>query len=89
MAKYVREEIYRAWQFKYDGVPEPSKENYLTIPDWVLAAISNGFIKYKNNNTLLYRGITVNIGDYIVKLEYEYNVYTKEEFEKLFKKIED
>lgn len=92
MAKYMKEEKYLAWQFKYNGilpVPEPLKENYLIIPDWILGAVSDGMIKYENISTLTCNGEKVNIGDYIVMHKDEYKVYAKDNFEKLFKKIEE
>lgn len=103
MSKYVRENVCMAWQFKYDNtdekhpLPSPSSENYLTVPDWILGAVNDGIIKYNNIGTLTCNGEKVNIGDYIVMYkeehkgiyENEYKVYTKDDFEKLFKKIED
>ena len=94
MSKYVRENIYMAWQFKYDNTDEKhplpiSSENYLTVPDWILGAVSDGIIKYENISTLTCNGEKVNIGDYIVMRKDEYKVYTKDNFEILFKKVED
>lgn len=108
MSKYVRENVCMAWQFKYNNtdekhpLPSPSSENYLTVPDWILGAVSDGDIRYNNKfGTLTCNEENneekVNIGDYIVmyKDEHkgiyknEYRVYTKDDFEKLFKKIED
>lgn len=95
MSKYVRENVYMAWQFKYNGtdekhpLPNLSSENYLTIPDWILGAISDGIIKYDNISTLTCNGEKANIGDYIVMRKDEYEVYAKDNFERLFKKVED
>ena len=94
MSKYIREEIYMAWQFKYDNtdekhpLPSLSSENYLTIPSWILGAVSDGIIKYENISTLTCNGEKVNIGDYIVMRKDEYKIYTKDSFERLFKKVE-
>ena len=95
MSKYVRENVCMAWQFKYDNtdekhpLPNPSSENYLTVPDWILGAVSDGIIQYNNIGTFTCNGEKVNIGDYIVMHKDEYNVYTKDNFERLFKKVED
>lgn len=104
MSKYVRENVCMAWQFKYDNTDEKhpltsrSSENYLTIPDWILGAATNDIIRYNNKfGTLTCNEEKVNIGDYIVMYqdehkgiyENEYRVYTKDDFEKLFKKIEE
>ena len=95
MSKYVRENVYMAWQFKDDNtdkehqLPNLSSENYLIVPDWILGAISDGIIKYENIGTLTCNGEKVGIGDYIVMKKDEYNVYTKDNFERLFKKVED
>ena len=94
MSKYVRGEIYMTWQCKYNNTDEKhplpiSSENYLTIPDWILGAVSDGIIKYENISTLTCNGKKVNIGDYIVMRKDECEVYTKYNFEILFKKVED
>lgn len=87
MILYTREVQYRAWQFKYnEETISPTKDNTLTIPDWILGAVSDGIIKYKNINTLTCNGEKVNISDYIVMRKDEYEVYTKDNFERLFKK---
>ena len=93
MSKYVRENVYMAWQFKYDNTDEKyplpiSSENYLTVPDWILGAVSDGIIKYNDIGTLTCNEEKVNIGDYIVMRKDEYKVYTKDIFERLFKKVE-
>lgn len=95
MALYTREFKYRAWQFTYIGIdeehplPRPLAENQLIIPDWILGAIDDGIIRYENIGTMWCNGINVNIGDYIVMHKDEYEVYTKDDFKRLFKKVED
>lgn len=96
MSKYVRENAYMAWQFRYIGTDEehpfpvrPSQENRLIIPDWILGAVSDGIIKYENISTLTCNGEKVDIGNYIVMNNDEYKVYTKDNFERLFKKVEN
>ena len=87
---YVREEQYLVWRFGYveNTLPLPLVENHLIIPDWILGAVSDGIIKYDNMYTLTCNGEKVNIGDYIVMKKDEYKVYTKDDFERLFKKVE-
>lgn len=95
MAKYVKNDVYMAWQFRYLGTDEEHpfsvklSEERLIISDWILGAVSDGIIKYESISTLTCNGEKVNIGDYIVMRKDEYKVYKKEDFERLFKKVED